>query len=360
MSNALPEYHSLLVSPNISLFEALIILKNTGKKCLIIVSKKKKLLGTLTDGDIRTLILLKKNLNQSISKLYNSKPKFYFEKNFNLEIVKKDIIKNRYELVPVINKFRKVVDVLTWDKVFARNKEIINKKVNNCELIIMAGGEGTRMQPFTSIFPKPLIPVNGKTILEHIITKFSKIGVKKFTISLGYKNKTIMAFFKSLKLEFKIKFLIETKPLGTIGSLSLFKKKNNNNDIFVSNCDVLVNSDLAEIYDFHKKHDHDLTIVTAAKNFKVPYGVCETSAKGIFKNIIEKPSYSALVNTGVYILKQNILSLIPKSNKFDITDLINLAKKKKKKIGLFPITEESWVDVGQWNEYKLAAKKFEI
>ena len=105
---------------------------------------------------------------------------------------------------------------------------------------------------------------------------------------LSYANSSSFAFFKSLKLEFKIKFLIETKPLGTIGSLSLFKKKNNNNDIFVSNCDVLVNSDLAEIYDFHKKHDHDLTIVTAAKNFKVPYGVCETSAKGIFKNIVEK------------------------------------------------------------------------
>jgi len=360
MTNLLSGKRNLLTSPKISLLQALVLLKKTGKKCIIVVDNKKRLLGTITDGDLRSLIITKKNLNQSINKLYNPRPRYVFENRFNINDLRKEIIRNRYELVPILDKSKKVVDVITWDQAF-KKKFKNSTKIKNCEVVIMAGGQGERLQPFTSILPKPLIPVQGKSIIEHIILKFTDLGIKNFKISLGYKNNTIRAFFKALKLKCKINFIIEKKPLGTIGSLSLIKKdkKMGNKSIFVSNCDILVNSSLEEVFHFHNDKKNDITIVTAAKNILIPYGVCQTSLNGKFKNIEEKPSYSALINTGLYIFKSSILSLIPKNRKFDINDLIEIAKKRKKKIGLFPISDESWIDIGQWNEYRLAAKKLE-
>ena len=360
MSNLLSGKRNLLTTSKISLLEALMLLKKTGKKCIIVVDKKKRLLGTLTDGDLRSLIITKKNLNQTINKLYNPKPRFVYENRFSINNLRKEIIKNRYELVPVLNKSKKVVDVITWDQAF-KKKFKNNIKIKNCEVVIMAGGQGERLQPFTSILPKPLIPVQGKSIIEHIISKFTDLGIKNIKISIGYKNNTIRAFFKALKLENKINFIIEKKPLGTIGSLGLIKKnkKQINKSIFVSNCDILVNSSLEDVYNFHSNKKNDITIVTAAKNILIPYGVCQTSIDGKFKNIEEKPSYSALINTGLYLFKSSVLNLIPKNRKFDINDLIEISKKKRKKIGLFPISDESWIDIGQWNEYRLAAKKLE-
>jgi len=360
MSNLLSGKRNLLTSSKISLLQALMLLKKTGKKCIIVVDNKNRLLGTLTDGDLRSLIITKKNLNQSINKLYNKKPRYVFENRFNISDLRKEIVKNRYELVPIINKSKKVVDVITWDQAF-KKKFKTNTKIKNCEVVIMAGGQGARLQPFTSILPKPLIPVQGKSIIEHIITKFTDLGIKNLNISLGYKNSTIRAFFKALKLKHKINFITEKKPLGTIGSLSLIKKnkKMSNKSIFVSNCDILVKSSLEEVLHYHNNKKNDITIVTAAKNITIPYGVCQTSLNGKFKNIEEKPSFSALINTGLYVFKSSILSLVPNNKIFDINDLIEVAKKRKKKIGLFPISDESWIDIGQWNEYRLAAKKLE-
>lgn len=358
MNDLLTGEKKLTSPPSISLMDALILLKKTGKKCIIIINKKKKLLGTLTDGDLRSLIISKKNLNQSIKKYYNNNPRYVEENKFNIEELRKEIIKDRLEVIPIVDSEKKVVDVLTWDRAF-QNKFTKKQKLN-CEVVIMAGGEGVRLQPFTSILPKPLIPVQGKSIIEHIIEQFSNIGVDRFNVSLGYKNQTIKAFFKALKLKFKINFYSETKPLGTIGSLSLLnKKKFLNKTIFVSNCDILIKSNLLEILNFHETKKNDITIVAAAKNILIPYGVCQTYKDGTFKTILEKPSYSGLMNTGLYLINSSILNFFSRNKKIDINDLVLLAKKKKKKIGLFPIPDELWVDIGQWNEYKIAAKKLE-
>ena len=360
MSNSLTGERSLLTSANISLLQALMLLKKTGKKCIIVVDKKKRLLGTLTDGDLRSIIIKEKNLNQSINKLYNPKPRYVYQNKYNINDLRKEIIRNRYELIPVIDKSKKVVDIITWDQAL-KKKFKPSDKIKNCDVIIMAGGQGERLQPFTSILPKPLIPVQGKAIIEHIISKFTDLGIKNFKISLGYKNKTVRAFFKAIKLNCKINFIIEKKPLGTIGALSLIKrdKKKLNKSIFVSNCDVLVNSSLEEIFHFHNDKKNDITLVTAAKNILIPYGVCQTLPDGKFISIEEKPTYSALINTGLYLFKSSILNLIPKNKRLDINDLIEIAKNKNKKIGLFPISDESWIDIGQWTEYRLAAQKLE-
>ncbi len=345
-------------SPNFTLMKALEALKNCGTKCLVVINKKRKLLGTLTDGDIRKLLISKKSLSQKIKKYYNKKPRYVFENQFNFNDLRKEILKNKYELIPVVDKNMKVINIITWDQVFSK-KFLGNQKISKSRVIIMAGGEGIRMKPFTTILPKPLIPVQGKSILEHILENFSQAGLKNFNICLGYKNNTIKAFFKAMRLKHNIKFTIEKKPLGTIGPISQLKIKSKEDPIFISNCDIIIRSDLDQILSSHKNKKNDLTIVTAIKNFKIPYGVCHTNNQGIFKKIEEKPNYNALVNTGLYVINPKVVKLIPKNKKFDITDLINTAKEKKYKIGIFPIPDESWVDIGQWNEYRSAAKKLE-
>ena len=220
----------------------------------------------------------------------------------------------------------------------------------------MAGGLGQRLKPFTSILPKPLIPINNKSVLEHILDNFYNSGIKDVYISLNYKSKTMKSYCQEIKSKFNIKFLVEKKPLGTIGSLKLLKN-NNDKPIFVTNSDIIIKSNISDMYNFHQNKNNDLTMVVAAKQFIIPYGVCKTTSDGTLNKIDEKPRQEALINTGLYLINPKIVNLIPKNKEFDITHLISTMKKKKKKIGVFPIADDAWVDVGQWSEYREAAEK---
>ena len=242
----------LLTHPKINLREALKLLKDTGKKCIIIVNKKNKLLGTLTDGDLRNHILSGKKLDESIEKVYNSKPAFFFQETLNLKNAKKEIVKNRFELVPIVNKYKVVVDVITWDQSLSSDLKLLKTNLK-ASVIIMAGGKGSRLEPFTHILPKPLIPINGKAIIEHIIDKFKIYGVNDFHISINYKSSLIEAYFKELKPNYKINFIKENIPLGTVGVLSKLTKKFKE-PIFVFNCYMIVESNLFDIFNFHKEN----------------------------------------------------------------------------------------------------------
>ena len=345
----------LLTNPKITLREALKLLEATGKKCVIIVNKKNKLLGTLTDGDLRNHILSGKKLDRTIEKVYNSKPAFFFQNKLNLKNAKKEIIKNRYELVPIVNEDKIVVDVITWDQALSSDLKI-SKSNLKASVIIMAGGKGTRMQPFTHILPKPLIPIKGKAIIEHIIDKFNYYGVKDFHVTVNYKSSLIEAYFKELKPKYKVSFIKESIPLGTVGILKKFNKQFDQ-PVFVSNSDIIVNTDFLDIYNYHKKHKNRITVVASAKNYEIPYGVCKIDKNGNLNNINEKPKFNFLVNTGLYIIDPDIFKLIPKNKKFDMTDLIKKSKSLEKKIGVYPVDEDSWIDIGQWNEYKHAVNK---
>ena len=215
----------------------------------------------------------------------------------------------------------------------------------------MAGGKGQRLLPFTDILPKPLIPIQGKPIIDHIIELFEDTGIKNFFLTLNYKSKILKSYFRSQKNKnYKLNFVVEKKPLGTVGSLNLLKNKLET-DFFSINCDIVVKHDLKQIYDFHKLNNNDLTIVTSPKTIKILYGVCESNAKGKLKSLTEKPVYNFFVNTGLYVFKKNVINLIPKNKEFGINDLIEKMKKEKKNIGVYPISPNSWFDVGQWSEY---------
>ncbi len=340
-----------IILPNQSIKTSINKIKKNGMKGLVVVNHFNKLLGTLTDGDLRKALLTNFNLNNQISKLYNKKPDFLIENEYSIKDVEKIFYFKGLTFIPIIKKeSSKLVEILTLKKFknFGKNKKIkITKKIS---CVIMAGGRGTRLKPFTDVLPKPLLPLQKSTVIEKIIKSFEDYGIKNFIISVNYKSEILKAFFKELNPEYKLSFIEDRKPLGTAGSLSKLSLREYQN-IFVSNCDTIINVDLFEMHRFHIKHDYDITILASSNFYQVPYGVCHISEEGNFKEIREKPKFNFLSNVGIYLIKNNIIKLIPKDKKIDFTQLIKIAKLKNKKIGVFITGKDSWFDVGQWHEF---------
>ena len=318
----------------------------TAEKCLFVVDKNSNFIGTLSDGDIRKAIMKNFNLDNKIEKIYNKKPFYVNKNNININKVKKYILKENYNVVPVLEN-NKVIDYFNFAKLFEDKK--INKKIP-LPLVIMAGGKGTRLRPYSNILPKPLFPVNNKTIIEIIINKFLDYRINKIIITLNYRSSIIKSFFKELNLKHKIEFITEKKELGTAGSLQL-TKKHIKSDFFVSNCDVIIDTDYYDIYLQHKKQKNDITLVVSTKEFTLPYGTCEITKSGNLKKLIEKPKFNYLLNCGFYLLNKKVIDLIPINKKFDFNELIAKALKNKLKISVYPIDDYLWNDIGQLKEY---------
>ena len=344
----------LLTTKFITIKKALKIISKTGKKCLVIIHNN-KLVGTLSDGDIRSALLKSFKLQDNIDKIYNKNPFFIKKTKYNLNDIKKIFIKKKYDLIPVINSLSKVIDVICWEDLFSNNIKFINKK--NFSVVIMAGGLGTRLHPFTKVLPKPLIPINGKPIIQNNIDKLNILGIKKIYITINYKANVIKAFFKDLKPKYKVSFIEEKKPLGTVGSLNLIKFKKHE-IILLTNCDIIFDFSLDDFLSFHKKSNNDLTIAASTKEFVIPYGNCIIDENGKLKELEEKPTYTKLINIGVYFLSSSIIKFIPKNQKFDMNQLIKKLKTNKKNVGIFPVSNDTWSDIGQLQEYKETINKF--
>ena len=346
---------NLLVGPNISLIQALKKISLNGEKSLIVVDSKKRLLGTISDGDIRKRLLVKKSLNSKINKIYNKHSTYLVKENFSKEQVKKFFLRKKFDLIPIINKFKVVVSYITWSQ-FLNDQNIQPKGRNINTAVIMAGGKGRRLKPFTQLLPKPLIPIKEKPIVDHLIDRFSKYKVKKIILSVNDKSNILKAYFSN-NLKKNISFIEEKKPLGTAGSLYLLKDKIDK-DFLLTNCDILADIEINNFYSFHKNNKNDISIVVSAKKYTIPYGVCFVDKKGLLSNIKEKPNYNFFINIGFYIINPKILSLIPKNKYFDMPDLISSSIKKSFKIGAYPIQDKEWIDVGQWSELKKVLEKF--
>ena len=345
-----------LIQKNCTIIEALKRMSKSGEKSLIVVNHNEKLLGILSDGDLRRAILNKKKLTENISKIYNSNSFYLFENSYDLENVKKKALKQKIYFIPILNRNKKVTNLLTSTDLFSENKNIKTKN-KNIPVVIMAGGLGTRLEPFTKVLPKPLIPIDGKPIIDHIMESFKNSGSNTFYITLNYKSKILKSYFEELNHKYKIFFLEEKKPLGTAGALFLLKNRIAKN-FFVTNSDIILNTDYIDLYNFHIESKNDITLVVAAKEYEIPYGSCEISSNGNLLKINEKPKYNFLINSGLYLLNNKILKLLKKNNKIDMNELIELAIEKKFKIKIYPVSDKQWIDVGQWVEYKKIVEKF--
>lgn len=310
-------------------------------KCLVVVDKKNRLIGTLSDGDIRKAILKNKNLNNKIDDFVNRNPYFCYENDYKTEKLKRILIKDNFPFIPILNKSKKLISIFDLNTLSWKSTQ---HKIN-APVVIMAGGKGTRLQPSTHILPKPLIPLKGKAIIEHIIDNFSESGINNFFLSLNYKSILIKTFFSELQHNYKIKYLIEKKPLGTAGGLKLLQKENYENFIVI-NCDTIIKINFNKFFDFHKSNKNDISIIGSLNKIEIPYGVCEFDKYQKLIRINEKPKINYISNTGCYLINKKILKLIPKNQFFDFTNLIEKAIKKKYKVSVYPVNKNEWIDAG--------------
>lgn len=344
----------LVINYKKKISEALIYLKKNGQKCLVVSNDKGKLFGTLSDGDIRNYILKSNNLNLPVSKISNIKPKFIYNSELNKKKLNNLFIKNRISLIPIIGSNNKILQVLTKEDIKRENFNTINV----APIFIMAGGKGVRLKPFTDILPKPLIPINGIPIIQIIINKFNKILNGEIYISLNYKDKLMKSYLSDFKEKYGLHFISEKKPLGTIGSIKLLDKISNDN-IIVTNCDVIINHDYNKILKFHIQKKFDFTLVAVKKKFQMQYGILKFN-NNILDEIEEKPTFNFSINGGFYILKKELVNKIPKNKRFDLDNLINLCLKNNLKIGVYEIPEKEWNDIGEWDEYKKTISKLKF
>ena len=340
---------NITVKLDITIRQAMKTLDKTAEKCLLVLDEDDKLLGSLTDGDLRRSILAGANVSENISGCYHKDATTFTRGNYTQEDATRVLRDKKLDLIPIIDKDGKVVDYLTWSNINGAKQN--KKALDDVSVVIMAGGRGTRMEPFTKVLPKPLVPIHEKTIIEHIIERFTDMSCSDFHLTVNYKGKILKAYFEELKHDYSVSFVDEAEPLGTAGSLQYIKGEFDK-PFFVTNCDIIIKADYASLYKFHQKGGYDITLVASAKEYIIPYGTCELNDEGYLSHINEKPHYDFLINTGLYILNPDMLKLIPANKFYHITHLIEDAKNQGKKVGVFPVDDDAWVDIGQWKEYK--------
>lgn len=315
---------------------------------LLFVFDKDKFKGIITIGDIQRAIIAGISLDNSLSSIFDVK-KIYASNSESIEDVKDKMLNLRAECMPVVDSEGNLVEVYFWKDLFGKNEQKNFPKLN-LPVVIMAGGKGLRLAPLTNVYPKPLIPVGEKTIVESIMDKFVVYNCHNFYISVNYKADSIKNYFSFINNpEYNISYFQEDKPMGTAGSLRLLKD-HIKSTFFVTNCDILIEEDYASILDYHISNNNELTLVAAIKTFFIPYGTIITGRNGLFESIEEKPTLSFKINTGLYILEPSLLNDIP-DDFFHITHLMEKLKVQGRRVGVYPISQNDWKDMGDWNEY---------
>ncbi len=351
-------FSSFLIPADFAVKQAMRQLESSAGKILFVVDKHQKLIGSVTDGDIRRWILNKGDLDHSIDQVCNLSP-FTVTPGYTKAFVKGVMKKEKIHCIPVLDDSKTVIELLFWDVLFEGISPQKIRKSLEIPVVIMAGGMGSRLAPFTTILPKPLIPLGDKSILEKIIDQFLDYHCQHFYISVNYKSKIIKSYFEELNPPYSLTYLYEDSPLGTAGCLQFLKEKVSGS-FLVTNCDILVEVDYAKLLQFHQKNKSDITLVGSMKHYAIPYGVCEIENGGKLVRINEKPEMSFLVNTGMYIVESRVLDMIPSKEVFHMTHLIEKVTALGGKVDVYPITENAWTDIGEWTEYKHALKHLKI
>lgn len=337
-----------LIPPDTTILSALKIMDAINQKLLIIVEGE-KFIGVLSIGDIQRAIINQKNLDAPVTDILRS---IITVANVNEpeESIRRKMIELRTESMPVIDDEGFLKDVIFWEDIIGGESK--RKKNQICApVIIMAGGKGTRLKPLTNVLPKPLIPISDKTILEEIMESFAEYGCRDFFISVNYKAEMIEYYLNNhVNDNYNISYFREEIPLGTAGSLHLLAGEIKDT-FFVTNCDIMVDQDYSEIMSYHKEAGNELTVVAALKHLSLPYGTIETGENGVLTNLTEKPEMTFLINSGLYILEPHLIKEIPQNTFFHIITLIEKLREQERKVGVFPVSEKSWKDIGEWKEY---------
>lgn len=334
------------ITPETHLIEALKKMDSIDKKLLIVI-KDEKFVGLLSAGDIQRAIIKNIPLDSPIESILRKEIKTGSPDD-TLEKIKDMMTRYRMEFYPIVDSNNDVLKIHFWEDLFVATR--VEKSKFKAPVVIMAGGYGTRLKPLTNVIPKPMIPIGDKTMLEEIFSRFYEHGCSNFYVSVNYKADLIEYYIEEQNLPYQISYFRENEPLGTAGSLTMLKGKIHET-FFVNNCDIIIEDDYAQILNYHKIEGNQITLVAALKTYHIPYGTVESGSDGMLTKLQEKPDLNILINSGMYILEPGLLNEIPENKFYHITDLIRDIQNRNGKVGVFPVSEKSWIDMGDWKEY---------
>ena len=337
------DFKKHLVNYNSTIKISLELLSSLGlDTTLFAVNEENKLIGSLTDGDIRRGLLKGLTIENLVSDVMNTKPKFIKKEKFLVKEIRKLRDKN-YKVVPVVDSTGVIVNIISF-RSFISYLPI--------DVVIMAGGLGSRLKPLTDNTPKPLLKIGNKAIIDHNINRLISFGIDDFWISIRYLGEQIKKHLgNGSDRNINIEYVREDKPLGTIGAVS--KINNFKHDyVLVTNSDILTNLNYENFFEDFINKDADMSVVTIPYSVKIPYGVMNTEGHEVL-SFIEKPTYTYYSNGGIYLMKKSVLKHIPKNKFFNSTDLMELLIKKKVKLISYPI-HSYWIDIGSHKEYNKA------
>lgn len=342
---------------NILIVDAMGMIDANANGILFVVDNEERLIGCISDGDIRRWLIKTGDLQASIDNAMQENPTFLSERDANKaeEVMRSKII----TAIPVVDELRRIKDIVLLKELGNGIQGNISDALQGVPVVVMAGGKGERLFPYTKILPKPLIPIGETPIVERIMSEYCKFGVNRFYMTVNYKKGMIKSYFNDSDSGFEICYVEEEKPLGTGGSIKLIDEIFDK-PIFITNCDALILADYENIYDYHKKSGNIVTIVSALKNIAVPYGVLHSGENGEVVSMEEKPRLSYFINTGMYVINPEIIEMIPDNQVFHMTQLVDKVMQNGGKVGMYPISEDSFLDMGEFSEMKRMEEKLQI
>lgn len=344
---------SFFMDPQQSVHDAIDRLDTVGKGIVLVVDSERRLLGTITDGDVRRWMLAGHALEGTLNQLLQFKTttgRFHHPVTAPLEITSESLLRLMQEhvvhQVPLLDAQGRVAGLVTMDDLLPVGELPV-------QAVIMAGGFGTRLRPLTIDLPKPMLPVGDRPLLEHIVRHLQSAGIRRVNVTTHFMPEKIKDHFgNGDRFGMRFNYISEEQPLGTAGALSLLEDPQER--ILVMNGDILTSVDFKALLQYHNENEAALTVGVRKYEFKVPYGVVEREGPFVTQ-IVEKPSLAFFVNAGIYLLESRCHALIPRGQRFDMTDLISLLLRCGHKVACFPILEY-WLDIGQHHDYEKAVQ----
>jgi dTDP-glucose pyrophosphorylase/predicted transcriptional regulator len=329
--------------------EALEIIDKAAMKIALVVDENDKLLGTLTDGDIRRGLLKGLDLNSSIESIVYKNPTIAKISDTKEEILKLALSKKIHQ-IPIIDDDGKVIGIQEIE-------ELVKPKEKSNQVILMVGGLGIRLRPLTENTPKPMLKVGNKPILQTIVEKFAEYGYTNIVMCVNYKSHIIQDYFKDgSEFGVNIEYVLEEQRMGTAGALSLLREKPTE-PFFVMNGDLLTNVNFEHLHDYHMSNNCMGTMCVREYDFQVPYGVVDVE-DGKIRSITEKPTHKFFVSAGIYMLSPDALEFIPENQFYDMPTLFEKLISENKNAISFPL-REYWLDIGRIEEYKKANEEYD-
>jgi|JI10StandDraft_1071094.scaffolds.fasta_scaffold14957_7 dTDP-glucose pyrophosphorylase len=347
------KFENTLIAPTATILEAIRCIDDAALQVALVVDADRKLLGTVTDGDVRRGILAGVRLEDAVTRVMNQKPTTVAAQTSRAEMLAIMDVK-KFNQLPIVDEQHRVIG-LEW------RDHLVQTTVgaaiqDDVWVVLMLGGQGTRLHPLTENTPKPMLDIGDKPLLETIVRTISGHGFRKFFFAVNYKADVIRNYFgNGEKFGVQIEYLLEKERLGTAGALSLLPGKPAG-PMLVMNGDILTNSNFAHLVEFHRQNKAHATMCVREYQHQLPYGVVQNSGTRL-ESFVEKPNQSFFVNAGIYVIDPEALDFVPQGQYFDMPQLFDALAKAGHESAVFPI-REYWLDIGRHDDLERAREDY--